>query len=43
MELKSQFHGWNKNFTNRRKNGIKFDEIKKLTIKIDSSLSNVNK
>ena len=41
-ELKSQFYGLSKKVKNAGNNGFTFDQIIKLTMKIDSSLSNIN-
>ena len=42
MEFKSQFYGLGKKLKNARNNGFILNEIVILTIKIDSSLSNIN-
>ena len=39
LKFKSQFYGLNKKIRNALKNDIKFDEIVKLTIKLNSSIS----
>ena len=42
MKFKSEIYELEIEIKNAQKNGFKFDEIVKLTIKIDSSLSHVN-
>ena len=41
MEVKTKFYGLKK-VKNARRNGFRFNQLNKLTIKIDSSLSNIN-
>ena len=42
MEFKTEFYGLNKKINKARRNGSSFNQIKKLTIKVYSSLSNKN-
>ena len=43
MDFKSQFFGLSKKVRNARNNGFIINQKVKLTLKIDSSLSNINK
>ena len=42
MKIKTQFYGLNKKIITALKKGFRLSEIVKLTIKINSSLSNIN-
>ena len=41
MDFKTEFFGLSKKIKNARQNGLKFNQIKKLTKKIYSNLSNI--
>ena len=42
MKFKTEFYGLNKKIKKAQRNGFIFNQIKKLTIKIYSNLSNIN-
>ena len=42
MEDKSEFYGFNNKIKNARRNGFRFDQINKLTMKIYSNPSKIN-